>query len=182
MARRLFTALTLSALAFGAAACSGDDQPEVKVDDAKVAAWAGQLCDTLGAEPAKKAAPRFGQAAPVRRVKKGYLDYVDLRGAQLSAIQFKVQGVGAPPVTRGKNAYDTAIGNIDKAKGTVDGLRTDLQKLQTEDAKAFRAGLGTVTASLTKLDAYRGPVADYRGDKTLAAAFNGATSCKKYGF
>ncbi|CAL9300717.1 small secreted protein [Streptomyces sp. NPDC095602] len=155
MNKKLAAALSGGAvLVLALSGCSGD---EVEDEGKKVEAWAKTFCEQARTPLQKRAGaqqtiistaadskPADVQAAD----SKAFQDIADSNRALAKA----VQGAGVPPVDSGEKLHQDAVKELNSTATAYEGLRKQVDALDTKDQQKFADGLKGVADSLKRIE------------------------------
>jgi hypothetical protein len=153
--KKLAAALSGGAvLVLALSGCSGD---EVEDEGKKVEAWAKTFCEQARTPLQKRAGaqqtiistaadskPADVQAAD----SKAFQDIADSNRALAKA----VQGAGVPPVDSGEKLHQDAVKELNSTATAYEGLRKQVDALDTKDQQKFADGLKGVADSLKRIE------------------------------
>jgi hypothetical protein len=139
-------------------------------------AWTGAFCTGLGdVIGGVSAIAQAGNQTPQSQ-KDGLLAFSDIAQRAFTNTAQKLEKLGPPKITDGKQVQDTAVGFFHTAAGTVGDQRAKLAALDAKDPDFVKkagslAGpdLGAASAQMQNLTT----------NKELAPAFSNAPECKK---
>lgn len=138
-------------------------------------AWAGAFCGGLGEVIGGVSAMIKAQPSPQGQ-KDGLLEFSDIAQRAFANTAQKLQQLGPPRITDGKQVQDTAVGFFSNASQTVGVQRTKLAGLDANDPDfvnkaSHLAGpdLGGASAQMQQLTS----------NKELAPAFRTAPQCQQ---
>ncbi|MFJ6995445.1 small secreted protein [Streptomyces sp. NPDC003090] len=155
MNKKLAAALSGGAvLVLALSGCSGD---EVEDEGKKVEAWAKTFCEQARTPLQKRAGaqqtiistaadskPADVQAAD----SKAFQDIADSNRALAKA----VQSAGVPPVDSGEKLHQDAVKELNSTATAYEGLRKQVDALDTKDQQKFADGLKGVADSLKRIE------------------------------
>ncbi|MBA2473651.1 MAG: hypothetical protein H0V41_15985 [Pseudonocardiales bacterium] len=138
-------------------------------------AWAGAFCGGLGEVIGGVSAMVKAQPSPQGQ-KDGLLEFSDIAQRAFASTAQKLQQLGPPRITDGKQVQDTAVGFFSNASQTVGIQRTKLAGLDANDPdfvnKASHLAGPDLGAASTQMH-------QLTSNKELAPAFRTAPQCQQ---
>ncbi|MFN2478636.1 MAG: hypothetical protein ABR615_05625 [Pseudonocardiaceae bacterium] len=167
------------ALGLALTGCGGSTdvkpKPPVAPPASDPVAWAGTFCGGLGEVIGGVSAMAKAQPTPQGQ-KDGLLEFSDIAQRAFASTAQKLQQLGPPRITDGKQVQDTAVTFFTNAAQTVGGQRTKLAGLDANDPdfvnKASHLAGPDLGAASTQMQ-------QLTSNKELAPAFRTAPQCKQ---
>ena len=167
------------ALALALAGCgSGDAKPVTpKAKDSDPVVWVGTFCGGLGDVLAGVAEIAKSQPTPQGQ-KDGLLAFSDSAQRAFANTAYKLEQVGQPRITNGKQVHDAAVDFFTKAAGTIGDQRAKLAALDANDPDFVQKAANLAGPDLSGASAQVQALANSR---ELLPAFNDAPECQRLG-
>ncbi|MGA9309439.1 MAG: hypothetical protein WBV74_03605 [Pseudonocardiaceae bacterium] len=167
------------ALGLALTACGGSanvaPKPPAAPQGSDPAAWAGAFCGGLGDVIGGVSAMAKAQPTPQGQ-KDGLLEFSDIAQRAFASTAQKLQQLGPPRITDGKQVQDTAVTFFSNASQTVGVQRTKLAGLDANDPdfvnKASHLAGPDLGAASTQMQ-------QLTSNKELAPAFRTAPQCQQ---
>lgn len=176
--RRVGVAAVL-ALGIALTGCGGSadvkPKPPAAPPGSDPVAWAGAFCGGLGEVIGGVSAIANSPQTPQGQ-KDGLLQFSDIAQRAFASTAQKLQQLGPPRITNGKQVQDTAVGFFANASTTVGAQRTKLAGLDANDPdfvkKASQLAGPDLGAASTQMQ-------QLTSNKELAPAFRTAPQCQQ---
>ncbi|MFY9805776.1 MAG: hypothetical protein WCC38_06745 [Pseudonocardiaceae bacterium] len=172
-------AAVLLALGLALSGCGGATNakptPPAAPPGSDPVAWAGAFCGGLGEVIA--GVSTIAKAPPTPQGQKdGLLEFSDVAQRAFASTAQKLQQLGPPRITNGKQVQDTAVSFFSNASQTVGAQRTKLAGLDPNDPdfvnKASHLAGPDLGAASTQMQ-------QLTSNKELAPAFRAAPQCQQ---
>ncbi len=172
-------AVAVTALGLALTGCGGSanvaPKPPAAPPSSDPVAWAGTFCGGLGEVISGVSAIAKAQPTPQGQ-KDGLLEFSDIAQRAFANTAQKLQQLGPPRITDGKQVQDTAVGFFNNASQTVGAQRTKLAELDANDPdfvnKASHLAGPDLGAASTQMH-------ELTSNKELAPGFRTAPQCQQ---
>ncbi|MGH3784613.1 MAG: hypothetical protein ACRDRO_29360 [Pseudonocardiaceae bacterium] len=172
-------AVAVMALGLALTGCGGSTnvapKPPAAPPGSDPVAWAGTFCGGLGEVIGGVSAIAKAQPTPQGQ-KDGLLEFSDIAQRAFANTAQKLQQLGPPRITDGKQVQDTAVGFFNNASQTVGAQRTKLAELDANDPdfvnKASHLAGPDLGAASTQMH-------ELTSNKELAPGFRTAPQCQQ---
>ncbi|MDQ3762949.1 MAG: hypothetical protein M3460_15250 [Actinomycetota bacterium] len=171
-------AVVLLALGLALTGCgSGDDVKPAAPQGSDPTAWAGAFCGGLGEVIAGVAAIAKAQPTPQGQ-KDGLLAFSDSVQRGFADTARKLEQLGPPGITNGKQVHDTAVNFFATTAETVGDQRDKLAALDANDPEFVQKASQLAGPDLSGASA---TMRDLTNNNELTPAFRAAPECQRLG-